>query len=103
MDCRVKPGNDGIASRSLSSGRRGRTRWLAMTTLLRRHNRPLDLAEADAITVALAPAAHHKGVAVFQERALFAAGQFDRLGAVPADLQQAAALMLLRAADGAAA
>src|SRR3954466_1991518 len=36
--------------------------------LLRRQNRPLDLAETDAIAVALAPAAHHQRVAVFEER-----------------------------------
>src|SRR5207244_60878 len=32
---------------------------------LRRQNRPLDLTETDAISVALAPAAHHERVAVF--------------------------------------
>ena len=42
-------------------------------------------------------------VAVFEERALDAAVELDRLGAVPADLQQAAALVLLGAGDGAAA
>ena len=49
---------------------------LAMTerASLRRHDRPLDLAEADAVAVALAPAAHHQRIAVFEERALHAAG-----------------------------
>src|SRR5882757_6388470 len=71
-------------------------------SLTRRRDRALDLTEPDAIAVALAPAAHHKRIAVFEERALDAAGQLERLGAVPADLQQAAALILLRAGDGAA-
>src|SRR5262249_3893027 len=66
-------------------------------------NRPLDLAEADAIAVALAPPAHDEAVAVFQEGALGAAGQFDRLGTVPGNLQQAAALVLLGAGDRAGA
>ena len=55
-----------------------------------------DSAEADAVTVALAPAAHDERIAVFQERALDPGRKLDRLGAVPADLQQAAALILLR-------
>src|SRR5262245_12394160 len=80
---------------------------LAMTNFtvppesLRRQNCSLDLAEADAIAVALAPAAHDEGIAVFQERALDAARQVDRLGAVPADLQQTAALVLLGTGNGA--
>src|SRR6266481_2620198 len=80
------------------------TRWLAMTEKsLRRQNRALDRTEADAIAVALAPAAHHERIAVFQERAPGPALQLDRLGAIPADLQQAAALMFLRPGDGAGA
>src|ERR1700742_562656 len=51
--------------------------------LLRRQNRPLDLAEADAVTVALAPAAHRERVAIFQERALDTAVELHRLRAVP--------------------
>src|SRR5437660_12344431 len=70
---------------------------------LRRDNRPLDLAEADAISVALAPAPHYQRVAVFEKGALQAVVELDRLAAVPADLQQTAALVLLRAGDGAAA
>src|SRR5690348_16371037 len=69
----------------------------------RRKNRSFHLAEADAIAVALAPAAHHERVAVFKERALDAGGELHRLGAFPADLQQAAALMLLRTGDRATA
>src|SRR4051812_41855534 len=56
-------------------------------TLPRRHDGALDFAEADAKTVALAPAAHQKRIAVLQKRPLLAARQIDRLGAVPADLQ----------------
>ena len=90
---------------------RMRQRWIAFVASLLAidveratppPNRPLDLAKADAITVALAPAAHHEQIAVFEERPLDAAGQFDRLGAVPADLQQTAALIFLRAGDRAA-
>src|SRR5262245_12906407 len=65
----------------------------------RRQNRPLDFAEADTIAVALAPTAHDERIAIFQERPLHAAGQFDRLGAVPAYLEQAAALILFRTRD----
>src|SRR3954447_1942293 len=72
------------------------------SALLRRQNRPLDLAETDAVAVALAPAAHHQRVAVFEERPFHARRQLHRLGAVPAYLQQAAALVLLRTGDGAA-
>src|SRR4051812_43800852 len=79
------------------------TGWLAMTASPRRENRPLDLAEPNAITVALAPAAHHQRIAVFEKGALDAAGQLNRLGAVPADFQKAAALVLFRAGDGATA
>src|ERR1700761_7347151 len=69
----------------------------------RRQNRALDFAEADAIAVALAPAAHDQRIAVFEKCSLGAAGKLERFGAVPTDLQQAAALLLLGAADGAAA
>src|SRR5215217_8540374 len=69
----------------------------------RRQNRPLDLAKADAIAVALAPASHHERIAIFQECPFHAARQFDWLGAVPADFKQAAALVFLRTGDGAAA
>src|SRR6476646_7433108 len=70
---------------------------------LRRQNRPLDLAKADAVAVALAPAAHDKRVAVFEECPFHAAGQLHGLGAVPADFKQAAALVLFRTRDGAGA
>src|SRR3569833_1344688 len=70
---------------------------------LRRDNRPLHRAEADAVAIALAPAAHDELVAVFEEGALGTAVKRDRLGAVPADLQQAAALILPGTGDGAAA
>src|SRR2546422_6376068 len=70
---------------------------------LRRQNRPFDLAKPDAIALALAPAAHGEGIAVFEERALDATGKLDRLTAVPADLQQAATLLLFRTGDGAGA
>src|SRR6266481_9583178 len=73
-----------------------------MTNSYCRRNRALDLAEADAVAVALAPAAHDKRVAVFEKSSLDTAGQFQRLGSVPADLQQAAALVLFRTGDGAA-
>src|ERR1700761_7843211 len=77
---------------------------LARTTerSLRRDNRPLDLAEPHTITIALAPAPHHERIAVLQERALDAAVELDRLGAIPADLEQAAALIFLRPGDRAA-
>src|SRR5689334_401302 len=68
---------------------------------LRRQNRAFDLAEADAIAVALAPAAHEKRIAVFEERAPGTPVELERLGAVPADLQQAAALVLFGTGDGA--
>src|SRR5215218_4016540 len=68
----------------------------------RRQNRPLDLAEADAVTVALAPATHHERVAIFKKRPFHTCSQFDRLGAVPADFEQAAALILFRPRDRAA-
>src|SRR5439155_22580332 len=66
-----------------------------------RQNRALDLAKADAIAVALAPAVHDQLVAVFEKCPLHAAGQFDRLGTVPADFQKTAALVLSGAGDGA--
>src|SRR5215831_20055802 len=62
----------------------------------RGQDRALDLAEADAVTVALAPAPHDKRIAVVQERSLDTPGQFQGLLTVPADLKQAAALMFLR-------
>ncbi len=55
---------------------------------LRRCNRPLDFSEADAIAVALTPAAHDKRIAVFQEGTRDGRRELDRLGAVPADLQR---------------
>src|SRR3954451_16101056 len=67
----------------------------------RRQNRPLDLAKSDAVAVALAPAAHHERIAVLQERPFHARRKLDRLGPVPAYLQQAATLVLLRPRDGA--
>src|SRR6266481_742932 len=67
----------------------------------RRENRAFDFAKADAIAIALTPAAHDKGIAIFEKRPDDVACQLDRLGAVPADLKKAAALVLLRAADGA--
>src|SRR6516164_10760305 len=76
---------------------------LSFARSLRRQDRSLDLTEADAIAVALAPAAHRERIAVFQERALDTASQLKRLGAVPADFQKAAALVLLRPRDGTAA
>jgi len=66
---------------------------------LRRDDRTFDFTKADAVAVALAPAAHDKRVAVLEERARHAVGELDRLGAVPADLQQTAALVLLGAGD----
>ena len=38
--------------------------------IARRHNRPLDLAKADAVAIALAPAAHDQQIAVFEKRRL---------------------------------
>src|ERR1700726_2414515 len=67
-----------------------------------RQDRAFDFAKADAIAVALAPAAHDKRIAVFEKRPDDAACQFDRLAAVPADFHEAAALVLVRTADGAA-
>src|SRR5262245_41616255 len=69
---------------------------------LRRKNRTLDLAKPDAIAIALAPAAHHERIAVFEERALDATSKLDGLGAVPADFKQTAALALLGTGDRAA-
>src|SRR6185312_5719807 len=69
----------------------------------RRQDGALDFAEADAVAVALAPAAHDQRIAVLEKGSLDAAFEFDRLGAVPAYFEQAAALMLFRSADGAAA
>ena len=63
---------------------------------------PFCLASADLVVVSPsaydplhAPPGRH-AVAVFQKGAHDAAGQLDGLGAVPADLEQTAALMLLR-------
>src|ERR1700704_4616678 len=76
---------------------------LAMTAeSLRRQYRAFDCAEADAVAVALAPAAQGKRIAVFEKRPDDAVRELDRLGTVPADLQEAATLVFLRAADGAA-
>src|SRR3979490_933230 len=74
---------------------------LAMTELHGRHYRPLNLAKADTVAIALAPAAHDQRIAVFEKCPDDAARQLNRLGAVPADFKQAAALGLVRAADGA--
>src|SRR5450755_4841651 len=74
-----------------------------LTSSRRRQNRALDFTKTDAVAVALAPAAHDERIAVFQKCPLDAAGKFDRLSAVPADFKQAAALVLLRTADGAGA
>src|ERR1700732_1350319 len=60
----------------------------------RRQNRAFDFAKADAIAVGRAPAAHDKGIAIFEKRPDDAARQLDRLGAVPADFKKAAALVL---------
>src|SRR5450631_4174956 len=62
-------------------------------TLSRRRNRALDLAKADAVTLALAPAMEAEGIAVLKKGPLDTGRQFQRLGAVPGDLQQAAALI----------
>src|SRR3981081_914625 len=78
------------------------TRWLATTESFSRRDRPFDLTKPDAIAVALAPAAHDKRIAVFEKFPLDHHRQLTRLGAVPADPQKAAALVLLRATDGAA-
>src|ERR1700744_3726839 len=69
----------------------------------RRQNRALDFAETDAIAVALAPAAHDKRIAVLEKASFDTAGKLDRMGPIPADFKQAAALVRFRAADGAAA
>src|SRR5438552_17345296 len=58
---------------------------------LGRQNRALNSTEADAVAVALAPAAHQKEVAVLPERALDAALQGRLPAPGRADLQQAAA------------
>ena len=47
---------------------------------LRRDDRTFDFTKADAVAVALAPAAHDKRVAVLEERARHAVGELDRLG-----------------------
>jgi hypothetical protein len=67
----------------------------------RRQDRAFDLAEADAITIDLAPAADGEGIAVFEERTTLAATNIERLGAVRAQFQHAAALALVRTANGA--
>src|SRR5882672_552176 len=69
--------------------------------LASRQNRTLDLAEADAIAITLAPAAHDKRIAIFEKRPDDAAGQLDWFCAVPADLQKTATLLLVGARDGA--
>ena len=76
---------------------------MACAVLASRHYRPLNLPKADTVAIALAPAAHDQRIAVFEKRPLDAAGKLGRLGTVPADLQQAAALVFFRAGDGAAA
>jgi hypothetical protein len=65
--------------------RLARTRWHrpGMTKSFSGNNRPLDLAKTDAVAVALTPAVEAEGIAVFEERPLDIAGQFNRLGAVP--------------------
>src|ERR1700687_1531626 len=91
--CNCTSGNLEIPARCFASPRNDRSS--------RRQDRAFDFAKADAIAVALAPAAHDKGIAIFKKRPDDAARQLDRLGAVPAYFQKAAALVLLRAADGA--
>jgi len=76
---------------------------IACVVLASPQDRPLNLPKADAVAVALAPAAYDQRIAVFEKCPDDAARQLDRLGAVPADFKQAAALVLVRAADGAAA
>ena len=75
---------------------------MACAVLASRHYRPLNLPKADTVAIALAPAAHDQRIAVFEKCPDGAARQFNRLGAVPADFKQAAALVLVRTADGAA-
>src|SRR5258708_32574425 len=65
----------------------------------RRRDRALDLAKPNAVAVALAPAAHDKRIAIFRERPLDAAGQFDRLGVGPGGFVRAAALIFLGSVD----
>src|SRR5579883_857419 len=50
---------------------------------LGRRDRALDLTKADAISIALAPAAHRYRIAIFQKRPLDAVRQFEGLAAVP--------------------
>src|SRR6202022_3810063 len=87
--------------RSLSSGRalRGPVGIARNDKSFSRQNCAFDFAKADPIAVALAPAAHRERIAVFEKRPDNAARQLDRLPAVPADFQKAAALVLVRAAD----
>src|SRR3974390_2415482 len=71
--------------------------------LFRRQDRPLDFAEADAVTIALTPAVDDKRIAVLEKGPYHAAFQLDRFGAIPGDFKQAAALALLRPGNGAGA
>ena len=65
---------------------------MACAVLASRHYRPLNLPKADTVAIALAPAAHDQRIAVFEKRPDDTARQLNRLGAVPADFKQAAAL-----------
>src|SRR3954468_6785067 len=69
----------------------------------RRRDRAFHLAKADAVPRALAPAVKGERIPVFEKAPFNAAGQLDRLGPVPGDFQQAAALAFVRPADGPAA
>ena len=77
------------ASLRANGSRKCAPRWLAMTgqKSFGRQDRAFDFAEADAIAIALAPAAHHERIAVFEKRPLDAISQSYRLGAIPADFK----------------
>src|SRR3974390_619631 len=86
-------------SRRMRRGSRTSHRKRGERLSFRRPDRAFNLAEA----AALAPAAHRKRIAGLEERALHPAAEFNRLAAVPAYLQEAAALVLFRAGYGAGA
>src|SRR5579872_585527 len=70
---------------------------------LGRHDRALNLTKANAISIALAPAAHRYRIAVFQKRPCDSACQLRGLRAVPGNLKQTAALTLFGSGNRAGA
>src|SRR5579864_773733 len=70
---------------------------------LSRHDRALDLTKADAISIALTPAAHRYRIAVLQKRPSDSASQLDGLRAVPGNLEQTAAFTFFRSGNRAGA